>query len=230
MAVLAARTLLPDSRREFALGVGAGTKATSFYLTNLFRWVLATDPHASDDRAQDSPPAMLSSPERFAGDTPFRKRHLVVQNMDACNVEHEDATFALIYSCSSIEHFGTREQIKQASAEMGRVLKPGGILAISTEYCVRGTPGYLVHDTPLLGPDDICELIVAPSGCDPVDDLRFQVSEATLRNPLRQRDALRDRIRMQSDPGIPWSQYPHLLLVEDERVWTSYQLTLRQPG
>src|SRR5262245_5407049 len=142
MAIKAARTLLPCERQEFALGIGAGTEATTFYLTNYFRWVFATDLYASNGWPFDSPPAMLSQPERFANGTPLEKRHLVVQHMDARQLEHEDCTFDFIYSCSSIEHFGTREEIKRASREMGRVLKPGGVLAISTEYCVYGEPGY----------------------------------------------------------------------------------------
>lgn len=230
MAVLAARTFLPESRRQFALGIGAGTEATSFALTHDFRWVFATDLYAGTEWQQDSPPAMLFAPERFAYETPFRKRRLVVQQMDARNLDHEDGTFDFIYSCGSIEHFGTRKQIRQASVEMGRVLSPGGIIAISTEYCARGAPGYLVHDTLLLGPGDLRELIVEPSGCTPVDELRFDVSEATLRTAVRRQDALRDRVRMQHDPHLPWSQYPHMVLHEDDRAWTSYHLTLRKPG
>ncbi len=230
MAVLAAETFLAEGRRGFALGIGAGTEATSFYLTNIFRWVFATDLYLSPDWPQDSPKAMLSEPGRFAGGTPFRRTRLVVQHSDARDVPHEDETFDFIYSCGSIEHFGTREQIRRAAAEMGRVLRPGGVVAISTEYCARGAPGYLVSDTLLLGPDDMRELIVEPTGCAPVDELRFDVSEATLRGAVRWADAIRDRVRMQHEPDMPWSQYPHILMDDGRRAWTSYHLTLRKPG
>ncbi|HEX3558790.1 MAG TPA: class I SAM-dependent methyltransferase [Pyrinomonadaceae bacterium] len=230
MAVLAAETFLGEGRRGCALGVGAGTEATSFYLTNLFRWVFATDLYASAGWPQDSPPAMLSEPARFADGTPFRLRRLVVQHMDARELSHEDETFDFIYSCGSVEHFGTREQIARACAEMGRVLKPGGVIAISTEFCARGESGYLVSDTLLLGAEDLRELIVKPTGCAPLDELRFKVSEATLGAPVPWEDAIRDRVNMQHRPDMAWSQYPHILLDDGLRAWTSYHVTLRKPG
>lgn len=230
MAVLAAETFLGEGRRGFALGVGAGTEATSFYLTNLFRWVFATDLYASDGWPQDSPAAMLSEPARFAGATPFRPRRLVAQHMDARELSHEDETFDFIYSCGSVEHFGTREQIARACSEMGRVLRPGGVLTVSTEYCARGEPGYLVSDTLLLDAEDLRELIVAPTGCAPVDGLRFEISEATQRSPVPWAVAIRDRVMMQHVPGMAWSRYPHILLDDGRRAWTSYHLTLRKPG
>jgi ubiquinone/menaquinone biosynthesis C-methylase UbiE len=228
MSLLAATNLLQNDQKQFALGVGAGTEATIFFLTNCFRWVFATDLYASKNWLQDSPSEMLSTPARFAGDTPFQRQHLVVQHMDARNLDHEDETFDFLFSSSSIEHFGTREDIKRASREMGRVLKRGGLMSISTEYCVRGAPGYIQTDTLVTSREDLCELIIAPSRCEPVDDLQFEISEATLRSPVFERDALRDRVRMQHHAEMEWSQYPHIVLDNGERAWTSYQLTLRK--
>jgi ubiquinone/menaquinone biosynthesis C-methylase UbiE len=229
MSVLAANALLDDGQRQFALGIGAGTEATIFFLTNSFRWVFATDLYASKNWLQDSPTEMLSAPDQFARDTPFQKQRLVVQHMDARNLDYENETFDFIFSSSSIEHFGTREDIKRASREMGRVLKRRGIIAISTEYCVRGDPGYIQPDTLLAGFDDLRELIVLPTGCEPINALQLNISEATLRAPVPERDALRDRVKMQHDPDMSWSQYPHIVLDNGERAWTSYQLTLRKP-
>ncbi len=229
LAVLAAETFLGEGRRGLALGVGAGTEATSFYLTNLFRWVFATDLYAAACWPYDSPASMLSEPARFAGSTPFRPARLVVQHMDARALAHEDETFDLIYSCSSLEHFGTRDEIRRACAELGRVLKPGGLVAVSTEFCARGEPGYLVSDTLLLGREDLRELIVEPTGCEPVDGLRFEVSEATLAGAVGWESAVSDRVRMMRGAGSDWSQYPHVLLDDGVRAWTSYHLTLRKP-
>jgi len=42
---------------------------------------------------------------------------------------------------SSIEHFGGFAGARQAVEEMARVLKPGGVLALATEWQVSGPSG-----------------------------------------------------------------------------------------
>ncbi len=229
MAVLAAETHLQPDQRQFALGVGAGTEATTFYLTNLFRWVFATDIYADSSWSGDSPLDMLHAPERHSRGIPFRKSRLIVQHRDGRNLEHEDRTFDFIYSCGSIEHFGEPADIQRAAREMGRVLRPGGILTVSTEYCVRGAPGYLESDTLLLSADDLMKLIVHPSGCVPIDDPVFGVSEDTLAAPVAYAIAIQDRIAMMHGKRSVWSQYPHVVIDNGETAWTSYHLTLRKP-
>jgi SAM-dependent methyltransferase len=228
MAVLAMHRELPEHRRNLALGVGAGTEATSFYLTNHFRIVFATDLYAGPEWMHDAPPAMLYRPEIYAGQVPFQPRRLVVQNMDARRIEHEDETFDFIYSSSSIEHFGEPHEIRRAAAEMGRVLKPGGIIAISTELCVEGRAGGLNENTLLFSPDEVHDLIIAPTGCTPVDEISFQVSPATRSRPVVFEDALQDCARQQQCGQTGWSQYPHILLRCQDRLWTSLHLTLKK--
>jgi len=228
MAVLAMQRHLPADRRGFALGVGAGTEATSFFLTNIFRWVFATDLYFTQDWEMNSPSAMLHAPERFAKSIPFKPRRLVTQHMDGRALRYEDETFDFVYSCGSIEHFGDRQEIRQAVAEMGRVLKPDGIMAISTELCVEGGHGYLRPDILLFGPEEVFELIIAPSGCKPVDVPRFSVSEATLKEKVPFREALADLQRMHTGSQRGWSRYPHIVVQHEKESWTSYQIALRK--
>jgi SAM-dependent methyltransferase len=230
MAVLAMLRELPRERRQLALGVGAGTEATSFYLTNHFRLVLATDLYGrSADWMEDAPPGMLFQPEVYAQSTPFQRKRLVVQNMDARRIEREDDTFDFIYSSSSIEHFGDRDEIRQAAREMGRVLKPGGVMAISTEICLEGRAGWLSGNTRIFSPADIRELIIAPSGCVPVDGPCFRISEATLACPVKFNEALEDLARQRKKLQSGWSRYPVVVLRQDRLCWTSYHLTLKKP-
>ncbi len=230
MAVLAMHRELPAGRRGQALGVGAGTEATSFYLTNYFRFVFATDLYARfTEWMGDAPPDMLFQPEVYAQSTPFQRKRLVVQNMDARRIEHEDETFDFIYSSSSIEHFGVRDEIQQAAREMGRVLKPGGVMAISTEICLEGKAGWFSGNTLFFSPSDIRELIIAPSGCDPVDGPCFRISETTLASPMEWEQVLQDRARQQQHLQSGWSRYPVVVLHQDSLRWTSYHLTLKKP-
>jgi SAM-dependent methyltransferase len=123
---------------------------------------------------------MLTDPTRHSGSIPFRPGRLVVQHMDGRSLRFEDNTFDFIYSCSSIEHFGEAQDVAQAAKEMARVLKPGGLIAISTELCVKGEPGRLNRSTLLFSAQQIKELIVEPSGCIPVDQPDYTVSSSTL--------------------------------------------------
>ena len=229
MAVRAAATLLPAARRKVAVGVGAGKEASSFYLTHLFDEVIATDLYRTPAWPLDSPPDMLHHPERYAGGTPFVPGRLRVQHMDGRALEFADAAADFLYSSGSIEHFGTFDDIRRAASEMGRVLRPGGIIAISTELCVRGQAGYLQPDTLLLSMDMLQDLIVRPSGCLPVDELRSTLSAATLAHPVAFAFAARDRVRMHQSGSRRWSQYPHIVIEDGDRAWTSYHLTLRKP-
>lgn len=58
---------------------------------------------------------------------------------DVKELDYDDASVDMIYSCAVIEHVG-RHEWKAVLAEWARVLKPGGLLRISTmdfEACVE---------------------------------------------------------------------------------------------
>lgn len=227
MAVLSAQRHLDGARRSYALGIGAGIEASSFILTNFFERVVATDLYGGDWK-DDAPVDMLSNPARYAGSIPFCRDRLVVERMDARDLRFNDTTFDFVYSCSSIEHFGSHEDIAKAATEMGRVLKPGGIIAVSTELCIDGVPRPLGARTLLLSEKQIHDLIIAPSGCLPVDPPNYNVSGATKSKPTSFRKALRDLRHVRSRFQDRWSQYPHIVLEFSGVKWTSVQITLRK--
>ena len=57
--------------------------------------------------------------------------------MDALDLRYEDGSFDAVYSLSSIEHFGGLDGVRRALAEQHRVVKPGGIVAFTTEVIVN---------------------------------------------------------------------------------------------
>jgi SAM-dependent methyltransferase len=229
MTLLAVDTLIPTSSRTMALGVGAGIEATSFILSNSFRWVFVTDLYGKGSWNQDAPGSMLVRPEKYAASLPTEPRRLVVQHMDARNLRFENGTFDLVYSCSAIEHFGTVEDIKIASREIGRVLKPGGLMSISTELCLSGSSQWLGNSTMLLKPADIFDLIVKPSGCEMVDEPNFTPSQRTLMHETSFERAMGDLQQGGHRLDITWSSYPHIVISTPDASWTSVQLTLRKP-
>ncbi|MFN2387512.1 MAG: class I SAM-dependent methyltransferase, partial [Thermoanaerobaculia bacterium] len=128
--------------RAEILGVAAGNEATIYWLSSRVRRVFATDlyldPGIWETTADRS---MLIDPGRF-WPGPWNPRRVVAQHMDALDLRYEDGSFEGVFSSSSLEHFGDHAAVRRAVDEMFRVLKPGGILAISTEFRVAGpSPG-----------------------------------------------------------------------------------------
>ena len=69
--------------------------------------------------------------------------------MDALELRYEDESFDGVFSSSSVEHFGDLAAVRRAFEEMHRVLRPGGVVTLSTEYRVAGEgslPGTLLFD------------------------------------------------------------------------------------
>jgi SAM-dependent methyltransferase len=157
---------------------------------------------------------------------PWNPRRLVVQQMDARELRFEDASFDGVFSSSSIEHFGDYDDVRRALAEIRRVLKPGGIAALSTEYRIAGErgslPGVLLFSEAelhsVLEADDSAWKLVEP--------LELTLSEATLRTVVDFEQAAAD-----VTAGRDWTTYPHIILRHSAGVtWTSVHVVLRRCG
>jgi SAM-dependent methyltransferase len=195
--------------------------------------VFATDLYCASEGWQESANAtMLYEPGRhWPG--PWNQRRLVVQHMNALALHYEDASFDGIFSSSSLEHFGTHEDVRRSMAEMFRVLKPGGLLSLSTEFRIEGPPpgmpGVLMFDR-----RDIESVIIGDLAWDLVSPLDLDVSPATRRTEALFSDALKDlgeHTRKNSHivfHRLDWSRYPHVVLREKNLVWTSVHIALRK--
>jgi glycosyltransferase involved in cell wall biosynthesis/SAM-dependent methyltransferase len=227
------KALHPDS---VILGVGAGTEATLFYLTNHAKQVFACDMYL-DKGPWDgfAPSLMLIEPEEFAP-YEFPSARLVVQHMDGRILRYPDNTFDGIFSSGSIEHFGSLEYVANASYEMGRVLKPGGVLTLSTEFKITGPPeGKGLPGTLLFTQEELARYIVEASGLQPVDTFSTDLSDATLQTRRDIQIYIDEAKAQMAEQGmhprageIIWSQYPHLILVAQGYVFGSVHLTLRK--
>jgi len=128
--------------RTSVLSVGAGHECVLYWLANHVGRVVATDAYAGrwrEEGAREGDEAVLERPESFA---PFeyRRDRLTFQRMDGRRLSYPADEFDVVYSLSSIEHFGGFEGAHAAVHEMTRVLKPGGVLAVATEYILSGAP------------------------------------------------------------------------------------------
>jgi len=116
---------------------------------------------------------------------------------------------------------------------MHRVLRPGGLLCLSTELRVRGPgpglPGILMFDE-----DQLRTLVIDNGPWQPLDRLELSVDAETLASVQEFAASAADVRRHVADEGqlvfhrLDWSAYPQLVLREGELWWTSVHLALRR--
>jgi len=235
MAVRTLRHFGALHRDATILGVAAGAEDTSFFLTREAKQVFATDRYlASGDWEPTAPLSMLIQPQDVAP-YEFDADRLVVQHMDGRHLHYPDNTFDGIYSSGSIEHFGDLDDVASAAYEMGRVLKPGGVLTLSTEIRLGGPPGGIGWPglTLLFSVENLQRFIVDASGLEPVDELDSEVSDETLSVRRDLTLAITQHLAATSAGGqreeyAAW-EFPHIILVHEGYVFTSVHLALRKP-
>jgi SAM-dependent methyltransferase len=192
------------------LSVGAGHEPLLYWLANLVGRVVATDLYEGawqSEFAAEGNPDVLRNPSAYAP-FPYRDDRLWFLRMNGAALAFRDAAFDVVYSLSSIEHFGGVEGARQSVADMARVLKRGGILALATEWCVRGTAGGEVF-----APAEVRRIIEHPS--------------------LQLVQAIDDRVwdRYDTEPvnlRVDRFQTPHMLLEHDGAIFTSVMMFLRK--
>lgn len=192
------------------LSVGAGHELVLYWLANHVGRVVATDMYEGvwqDVQGREGDPDVLHRPEDYAP-FPYRKDHLVFMRMDGRQLEFPDGTFDVAYSLSSIEHFGGLSGAAATVREMARVLKPGGILALATEYVLSGPP----HEE-TFQPEEIGQLVDQPGLelVQPIDDRVYQryayAAIDLYRNPY---------------------QSPHMVVRFNDTVFTTVMVFLRK--
>jgi SAM-dependent methyltransferase len=143
MGILAMRRLGKLNKRCLAIGIGCGTEVIPFYLANKISHVYATDLYNAGDWKAAAPTDFPKNPKKYAP-FPYRGDALTVMIMDGTRLEFPSETFDIAFSFSSIEHFGGKNHsgALKSVREMERVLKPGGIAVIATEYIINDKKHY----------------------------------------------------------------------------------------
>jgi SAM-dependent methyltransferase len=231
-----------------ALAVAAGHEEPLYWLANRIGRVVATDIYGEGGFAvegREADRSMLTEPESFAP-YPYRQERLEVRSMNALDLQFEDASFDIVFSLSSIEHFGESQDIRRAAAEMARVLRPGGHLVIVTEMLVRFHPLDLrpvqvairmltggrrcsnatLHKRVIDGfrPYDLRRDVIRPTGLEPVQPMDMALSPSTFEHVTHW---IGDVSELRPATGRP---YPHILLKANTAPWTSAFLAFHKPG
>ena len=203
-------TLGPGTR---ALGVGAGHECVLYYLANRTALTVATDLYAggfTTSHAGEADPAFLTDPARFAP-FPYRAERLRGLPADGCRLPFPDGCFDVVYSLSSIEHFGGHQRAADAMRELRRVLRPGGVACVATELVIDGGPHpeYFTWE-------DLERWVIRPSG------LSLAETIDPTPPPPQYRD---DPVRLPEE----YLRTPHIVLQLDQWRFTSVALFLIKP-
>ncbi len=194
------------------VSIGAGHEIVLYWLANHVKQVVATDLYEGVWRriqGREGDPDVLAHPEEYAP-FPYRHDHLTFMRMDGRRLTFADGSFDIAYSLSSIEHFGGIDGATQTIREMARVLRPGGILALATEYVLEGPP----HDE-TFQPAELAALIAQPGLelVQPIDEAvyrRYDYHAVDLyKNPY---------------------QTPHMVVRFNDTVFTTVMVFLRKVG
>lgn len=173
-----------DGKRR-GLGVGVGKEPLIFYLATVSEEIVATDMYTRVwARDLQADPSMLTAPEKLSP-IPYPADRLRVMRMDALELGFPDESFDFAWSVGAIEHFGSSLPkhafrlgcrllgfrklagrfdhlgATKAIREIRRVLKPGGIAAITSELILNGRP----HHEFFL-PEELYRFVVEPSGME----------------------------------------------------------------
>jgi SAM-dependent methyltransferase len=193
------------------LSVGAGHEPILYWLANHAGSVVATDlykeGHWESYGSNEGDERVIKRPEDYAPFS-YRQDRLVFLKMDGCHLAFGGATFDVAYSLSSIEHFGGLAGAQAAVDEMARVLKPGGVLVLATEYMLSGAP----HDE-VFQPADLHALI-RRSGLrlvQPIDENVYQRYEYVAVDLYKNR-----------------FQTPHMVVRMGETVFTTVMVFLEK--
>ena len=202
--------LTPEAR---VLGVAAGHECVLYYMANRVREVVATDLYDgafAGGLAAEADPTFLSHPERYAP-FPYHRSALRAESADALSLPFSDNEFDVVYSLSSIEHFGGHTGSAQGMREMARVVRPGGVCCISTEWILEGG-----DDGEFFTPDSFHRYVLETPGLELIDD--------AIDDRPPDRALIDDPVWTDGDV----EKTPHMVMGRGRLRWTSVVVFLRK--
>jgi SAM-dependent methyltransferase len=203
-----------------AIGIGSGREEVLFYLANHLKHVYATDIYDQKKWDNVAHSDFPDNPKKYAP-FPYKEDALTVLRMDGTKLEFPSETFDIAFSFSSIEHFGGKDHsgALRSMKEIERVLKPGGIAVIATEYIINDKDHPEFYNKKTIYSDLIDKL----DSLKLVEPLDLRITTKTLDTVLDYQEVLnRDR-----DLSFK-KTHPHILLRLGSLLFTSVMLVFQK--
>ena len=128
------------------------------------------------------------------------------------DLRFENDSFDFSFSLSSIEHFGSREIQRKSFEEMIRVVRPGGVVCIITELIVTDH----TH-TDYFQWSELEDMFLTNSAVELVGGTPdLSISESLIRYP----------VDISNSGRLATS--PHIVLIEEGMIWTSFSMFFRK--
>lgn len=211
-------------------GIGAGTERLTEMLANKGAITFPVDRYLETTPWSDVAPSgyMVGVSQYSSKGT--ESRNIIPVHSDARKLDLPSNFFDGIYSSGSIEHFGGLEAVEAAAYEIARILKPGGIASISTEFRLDGPAGIPWFDDNciLFTPEIILKHIIEPSGLIAVEMPDNQPSSETYKtrkhlvnflNSAKNARTFQDKL----------DAYPNLVLFHEGFLFCSVHILLQKP-
>jgi len=143
LGIIAMRRFGKLNEKSTAIGVGVGREEVLFYLASKLYHLYATDIYDGNSWKNFAPSDFPENPKKYAP-FPYKEDALTVLRMDGTKLKFPSESFDIAFSFSSIEHFDSGGGGKnnhsgalRSLREIERVLKPGGLAVITTEYIIN---------------------------------------------------------------------------------------------
>lgn len=229
MALKTLRDNGATSPEALLVGVGAGRERTIFDLANEAdcRQVVATDIYNEPGswggwHGRD----FILHTAKYVPEWADARR-VLVRHADMRELPFPDAIFDGVFSSGSIEHVGTEgkpnwDAIARCANEIARVVKPGGIISISTEWRLAGE-GWGWANCVLFHENNIYpRLINEFTDCELIDEPDWSF-DGDYGEAIVLSDLVNGRDRIENHP----MEY---VLREHQFTYTSVHLALRKKG
>lgn len=210
-AVQSMKSLGVWNDEALGISVAGGSERFLFYSANHVQRIVAADIYGEGDFSNGEATAKFFHDPDSAAPYAYRKDHLKVVRMNALDLHFPDDTFDFAVSFSSIEHFGGLNNAIHAIKEMGRIVRPGGVVFVTTDCSLNH-----LCTNEVFTPRELSRLCTA-SSLTLVDDISYHLSQASLNHLLDMRCDKLDVV-------------PHINLKLFGSVFTSISITLQKPG
>lgn len=201
-----------------ALGVGVGREPVIFYLADRIGSVVATDMYDNEQwsnaRGKEASREMVEKAKAICPEG-TRFSRIRFENQDGTQLTYDDNSFDFAWSLSSIEHFGGHGAAQKALQEMGRVVRPGGFVAVATELLMLDS---YTHPEYFNRIDLFTDLITPCRDLELIDEINFDTLTT---------EYLVDSIVF---PQGADRRRRHVVLNDGEVQWTSIMLFFRKLG